>query len=645
MDSDEKTPARPPARPPDLKHGLGVVKAMIKTLTHQPGVYRMLDHNGTALYVGKAKSLQKRVTSYTRVNALGTRLTRMISETTAMEIITTRTETEALLLESNLIKTLKPRFNILLRDDKSFPYILLTTDKDWPQMTKHRGARKKRGEFFGPFASSSAVNRTITELTRAFMLRNCSDSYFSARSRPCLQYQIKRCTAPCVGKVSADDYAEQVAMAMRFLGGDSKKIQGKFAEKMHAAAADLEFEDAALWRNRIRALTQIQAHQDINLPNEINADVMAIKQYGGRSCVQVFFIRNGSNYGSNAYFPKHDAQDETGAILAAFIGQFYDNKPCPPHIFVNVMPEQAELIADALSTRTPNAGARSPRAIIRKTAITLPSRGQRRKLLQMAERNADESLARELTQSNMTKAMLAAVQELFDLAEPPSRIEVYDNSHIQGSDAVGGMIVAGADGFIKPAYRKFNIIKDGSMPDFGGDDFAMMRQVLMRRFQRALRDSPTQDSGVWPDLVLLDGGKGHLSVALEVFTELGITNLAVAAISKGPDRNAGREEFHQQGKPSFTLPHNLPVLHYLQRLRDEAHRFAIGAHRTKRQNTAVLNPLDSIPGIGAKRKKALLSHFGSARAVAGADILDLIQADGISRSMAEVIYAWFHDGS
>lgn len=616
---------------PDLNRGLAVIKSTVKKLTLQPGVYRMLDHEGNALYVGKAKALSKRVVSYTRVNALSTRLMRMVAETISMEIITTRTEVEALLLESNLIKTLKPRFNILLRDDKSFPYIMLTKDHDWPQLTKHRGPQKRKGEYFGPFASASAVNRTVTELTRAFMLRTCSDSIFSARSRPCLQHQIKRCSAPCVGKVTSRQYDEQVNMAARFLSGDSKKVQEEFAALMHEASDQLEFEDAAMYRNRIRALTTIQAHQDINLPSELNADVIAIKQDSGKTCVQVFFMRNGSNYGNKSYFPRHEDEDSIPHILAAFIGQFYADKPCPPELLVSTLPEQAELIAQALGVKAE-----------RKVNISVPARTHRRKLMQMAERNASEALSRELAQSSSQKKMLTLTQELFGLDEMPTRIEVYDNSHIQGSNAVGGMIVAGEEGFMKSAYRKFNIIKDEHTPEFGGDDFAMMRQVLQRRFQRAMREDPERKSGVWPDLVLLDGGKGQLSAALGVMEELGILDVPMVAISKGPDRNAGREEFHQQGKESFTMPINTPVLHFLQRLRDEAHRFAIGAHRARRQKAAVANPLDHIPGIGAKRKKALLSHFGSARSIGRADIPDLMQVDGISRNVAEVIYGWFH---
>ena len=421
-------------------------------------------------------------------------------------------------------------------------------------------------------------------------------------------------------------------MAARFLSGESKKVQKEFADRMHDAANTLNFEEAALWRNRIRALTSIQAHQDINLPSELNADIIAIRQSAGRSCIQVFFMRNGSNYGNKSYFPKHEAEAAGADIIAAFIGQFYDDKPCPPDILVNLLPEQAPLIAEALSARND-----------RKVSLSQPSRGKRRNLMEMAERNAEEALSRELSRASSQKKMLDAVMELFDLDAPPNRIEVYDNSHIQGSNAVGGMIVAGEDGFIKSAYRKFNIIRDENTPAFGGDDYAMMRQVLMRRFQRAMREDPDRQTGVWPDLVMIDGGKGQLSSATEVMTELGLEDIPLVAIAKGPDRNAGREEFHQPGRESFTLPHNAPVMHYLQRLRDEAHRFAIGAHRQQRKIAAERSPLDEIPGIGAKRKKLLLSHFGSARSIARAGIPDLMQVEGISRQVAETIYNWFHD--
>ena len=592
----------------------------------------MLDAAGDVLYVGKARALNRRVASYTRVRALTSRLVLMVSETRSMEIVTTRTEVEALLLESNLIKTLKPRFNILLRDDKSFPHIMLTSDHQWPQLAKHRGPRKRKAEYFGPFASTGGVNRTVTALTRAFMLRTCSDSVFSARSRPCLQYQIKRCTAPCVGRVGREEYAEQVRMAARFLTGESHAVQDEFAQRMHAASEALEFEEAALWRNRIRALTSIQAHQDINLPSGLNADILAIHQSGGKSCVQVFFMRNGSNYGNRSFFPRHAPEDGEAEVVAAFIGQFYDDKPSPPEILVSGLPDQHELLAEALSNRWE-----------KKVAISKPSRGQRRSLMAMALRNAKEALDREMARSKGQAAMLEEVKELFGLAEAPGRIEVYDNSHIQGSDAVGGMIVAGEDGFVRSAYRKFNIRKDDETPEFGGDDFAMMRQVLHRRFQRAMREDPDRSTGIWPDLVLIDGGKGQLSSAMAVMEELGIGDVPLVAISKGPDRDAGREEFHQPGRQSFTLPPNKPVMHFLQRLRDEAHRFAIGAHRDRRKKQATTSPLDAIPGIGAKRKKALLSYFGSARSVARADIPDLMRVDGVSRQVAETIYGWFHN--
>ena len=619
-------------RPDTFANGLKTIHKVAKKLTNQPGTYRMLNAKGEVLYIGKAKALKKRVMSYTRSGALSGRLTRMIAETADMEIVTTKTEVEAILLESNLIKTLKPRYNILLRDDKNFPYIMLTGDHDWPQLTKHRGTRKRKAEYFGPFASSGAVNRTITELSRAFMLRTCADSVFSNRTRPCLQYQIKRCTAPCVGKTSPEDYKKQVDTAARFLCGQTHEIQEDFASRMHAAAEALEFEEAALWRNRIRALTSIQAHQNINLPGDLNADIIAVRQEAGRSCVQVFFMRNGSNYGNKSYFPRHDAAASAPDVMAAFIGQFYDNKPCPPDIFVNILPPETALIAEALSLKTS-----------RKVEISKPARGQRRNLMAMAERNANEALAREIAEVTSQSKMLAGVAEVFDLEHPPRRIEVYDNSHIDGSNAVGAMIVVGTEGFIKNAYRKYNILKDESAPTAGGDDFAMMRQVLRRRFQRAMREDPERNTGVWPDLLLIDGGKGHLSAVMEVLCTLEIDDIPVVAISKGVERNKGREQFHQPDKESFTIPPNTAVLHFLQRIRDEAHRFAIGAHRTRRARAAITSPLDAVPGIGSHRKKALLSHFGSADSVSKADIPDLMRVNGISKQIAETIYGWFHN--
>ena len=621
------------APPPDFQRGLETIRNMATRLDASPGVYRMLGHDGQVLYVGKAKGLKHRVLSYTRPQALNQRLMRMVAETHSLEIITTRTEVAALLLESNLIKTLKPRYNILLRDDKSFPYIMVTRDHDYPQLAKHRGSRKRQAAWFGPFASARAVKRTITELTRAFLLRNCSDSMFAARSRPCLQYQIKRCTAPCVGKVSHADYQQQVNQAVRFLSGESRAVQEEFAANMQTAAAALDYETAALWRNRIRALNQIQAHQDIHLPSALNADIIAIALEGGRSCVQVFFMRNGSNFGTRTYFPRHDNEAEASAILTAFIGQFYHDKPAPPELLVSHSLADAPLLAEALSDKSE-----------RKTRISCPERGSRRKLMAMAQQNAHEALVREIATSTATNKMLQEVQGLFGLAAPPERIEVYDNSHIQGSHAVGAMIVATPEGFSKPHYRKFNIEKTKLRPDArgGGDDYAMMREVLRRRFARAIRDDPDRQIGLWPDLVLLDGGKGQLSTAESVLDDLGIANIPLVAIAKGTARHAGRETFHQPNKAPFSLPPNTPVLHYLQRLRDEAHRFAIGAHRTRRQNANKSSPLDAIPGIGATRKRALLAHFGAAKAVAEADIPDLMKVNGISKQVADIIYQWFH---
>ena len=641
---------------PDLARGFAIIGDTAAKLDNSPGVYRMLAADGTVLYVGKARELKKRVASYARMTGLSQRLVRMVAETREMEIITTRTEVAALLLESNLIKTLKPRYNILLRDDKSYPYIVISGDHPWPRLAKQRGRRPKtrKGQtathWFGPFASASAVNRTITELTRAFMLRNCSDSVFAGRSRPCLQYQIKRCTAPCVGKVSAADYAEQVDQAVRFLSGASQTIQDEFARRMETAAAGLEYEEAGLWRNRIRALAQIQAHQDINLPGELNADIIGLKQEMGVSCVQVFFMRNGSNYGNRSYFPRHDADATPDAIMAAFIGQFYDDKPPPPELLVSILPAQAPLIAAALSDRVGH-----------QVRITTPQRGQRQALLQMAQQNASESLARHIAASQGQRKMLGEVQTLFGLATPPKRIEVYDNSHIQGKHAVGAMIVAGETGFMRSFYRTYTIGKDklaathhralgtakieaagpGLNKLAGGDDLAMLREVLTRRFSRAIRDDPDRQTGLWPDLVLIDGGKGQLSVAEETLAGLGITDIPLVAMAKGEKRNAGREVLHQPDKPPLLLPANAPVLHFLQRLRDEAHRFAIGAHRAKRKRSAAENPLDAIPGIGARRKRMLLIRFGSARGVANADVPDLVKVEGISKQTAQRIYDWF----
>ena len=619
--------------PPDLSRGLAFLKAEVKKLTGDPGVYRMLNGVGEALYVGKARNLARRVTSYTQPNRLSNRLMRMVSETESLEVIVTKSEVEALLLESNLIKKLKPRYNILLRDDKSLPQILLTADHPFGQLTKHRGRKTRKGDYFGPFASAGAVNRTVADLARAFMLRTCSDSIFNARTRPCLQYQIKRCSGPCVGLVDEADYAAQLDQARRFLSGASAEIQRDYAAHMHAAADALEFETAAIWRNRIRALSGIQASQDINVPNLKDADIIALARSGERSCIQAFFIRGGSNYGNRSYFLTHNADTSASAVLTAFLGQFYDDKDPPAEIMLSDETEEQDLLAEALSIR---AGHR--------VKISQPQRGARRKLAAMALHNAEEALARNLADTSSQRRLLSELGELFELESPPARIEVYDNSHIQGRHAVGGMIVAGQEGFNKAAYRKFNIREDGAEAVTGADDFAMMRQVIRRRFERALKEDPDRTGDNWPDLLLIDGGKGQLSSVLEVMDDLGVSDICVVAISKGPDRNAGREQFHMRDRESFTLSPQASAMHFLQRLRDEAHRWAIGTHRAKRQKSELTSPLDGVPGIGPKRKKALLAHFGSARSVARAGLEDLEAVEGISKAVARQIYDWFYSG-
>ena len=619
--------------PPDLARGIAYLKREVRKLGGDPGVYRMLNGVGEALYVGKARNLARRVMSYTQPNRLSNRLMRMVSETESLEVIVTGSEVEALLLESNLIKKLKPRYNILLRDDKSLPQILLTADHPFGQLTKHRGRRTRKGDYFGPFASAGAVNRTVADLARAFMLRTCSDSIFSARTRPCLQYQIKRCSGPCVGLVDEADYAAQLDQARQFLSGRSAEIQRDYAEHMHRAAEALEFETAAIWRNRIRALSGIQASQDINVPNLRDADIIALARSGERSCIQTFFIRGGSNYGNRSYFLNHNADSTAAAIMTAFLGQFYDDKDPPAEILLSDAAEDQDLLAAALSTR---AG--------RRVSISQPQRGPRRKLAAMAIHNAEEALARNLADTSSQQRLLGELGDLFGLDAAPDRVEIYDNSHIQGQHAVGGMVVAGPEGFNKAAYRKFNIRDDGAEAVTGGDDFAMMRQVIRRRFERALKEDPDRTGGNWPDLLLIDGGKGQLSSVLEVMDDLGVSDITVVAISKGPDRHAGREQFHMRGRDSFTLAPQSSVMHFLQRLRDEAHRWAIGTHRARRQKSELKSPLDGVPGIGPKRKKALLAHFGSARAVASAGLEDLETVDGISGAVARQIYDWFYNG-
>lgn len=659
-----KTRSRGKPKPrPDIENGIAVVQAQVRILPPGPGVYRMLDVNGDVLYVGKARNLKKRVISYATPAKVSHRIFRMVSETTSMEVVTTHTEVEALLLESNLIKRLKPRYNVLMRDDKSFPHILITGDHDWPRIIKHRGAQVRPGAYFGPFASAGAVNRTITALQRAFLIRNCSDAVFNSRTRPCLQYQIKRCAAPCVDYVDRSEYATLVDQARAFLSGQSGAVQRALATKMQEASDTLEFETAAIYRNRIRAMTQVQAHQDINVEGVADADVIALHGEGGASCIQVFFFRGGSNYGNRAYFPSHDKSHDPTEVLASFIGQFYDNKQPPRLVLVSHALPENRLLAEALTVRAD-----------RKVELSRPLRGAKRKLIEHALTNAREALGRRLAETASHRRLLEGVAELFDLEAPPERIEVYDNSHIQGTNAVGAMIVAGPEGLMKNAYRKFNIrnvIQSAQTDDAtgsvstaskvasravgetgretgavqGGDDYAMMRQVLHRRFSRALKDDPDGYKGSWPDLVLIDGGLGQLGVAVEVANELGISDLPFVAISKGPDRDAGRERFHRPGRASFSLPERDPLLYYLQRLRDEAHRFAIETHRARRTKAIGQSSIDDVPGIGAKRKRALLHHFGSARAVSRAGLSDLESVDGISKTVAKRLYDYFHEDS
>ena len=613
----------------------------------QPGVYRMLDRKGDGLYVGKARNLKGRVQNYAHPTGLSTRLCRMIAETAALEVVVTHTEAEALLLECNMIKRLMPRYNVLLRDDKSFPFIHLSADHDFPQLTKYRGARTQEGSYFGPFASAGAVNRTLVTLQKAFLLRSCSDSIFAARTRPCLLYQIKRCSAPCVGRISPEDYATLIDQARVFLSGRGDHIQQRLAAEMQAAAETLDFEAAALIRDRIRALSLVQGHQEIHVPGIVDADVIAAHQAGGQTCVQVFFFRGGQNWGNRAYFPSHDRQLTVEEVLTSFVGQFYDNRGKPPLVVLSHRLIEHELVEEALSLR----GAR--------VTLAVPRRGEKRKLVGRIVAAAREALGRRLSESASQRQLLDGVAAAFGLEGPLNRIEVYDNSHIQGTNAVGAMIVAGPDGLIKNAYRKFTIrgiataqASSGAAltppsgevgaVSGGGDDYAMMREVLQRRFARALKEDPERDRGMWPDLVLIDGGLGQLNVAQGVFGELGIDDIAIGAIAKGPDRNAGRERFFLPGRAPFSLDPRDPVLYFLQRLRDEAHRFAIGTHRAKRTKALGRSPLDEIVGIGARRKRALLHHFGSARAVARAGLGELERVAGISKTVAKKVHDHFH---
>ena len=571
------------------KKGAKIIGDFVKTLPGSPGVYRMLNAKGEPLYVGKAKNLKKRVQAYTQPDKHPIRIQRMIALTATMEFTTTHTEAEALLLEANLIKKLKPRYNVLLRDDKSFPYILLTGDHDYPQVTKHRGAKERKGEYFGPFASGLAVNETLEILQRAFQLRNCSDNVFTLRTRPCLQYQIKRCTAPCVGRVSHDDYMKQVALARAFLSGKSRSIQEDFAKQMQEASENLDFETAALYRDRIRALTKIQQHQTVSVEGIDDADFHVLYRDKGQSCIQVFFFRAGQNFGNRSYFPRHEKDEEAENILSAFIAQFYANKPAPREIIVNQSVTAKNVIEEALRLKSGH-----------RVRLVTPSRGAKKEVLAMALKNAKEALGRRIAVEAAQEKIFERLAETFSLEAPPERIEVFDNSHISGSHALGAMIVATPEGFAKNAYRKFNM-KGGTRPD---DDYGMMKEMLSRRFQSLLKsndEAPAQ----WPDLMLIDGGKGQLGTVLQVMADLGVANVPVVAIAKGPDRNAGREKFFMEDKAPFMLEPGDPVLYFLQRLRDEAHRFAITAHRAKRSKAIVSNPLDEVPGIGAKRKKEI----------------------------------------
>ena len=615
---------------PDLEAGVAAIRNVVKTLPLRPGVYRMHDARGDVLYVGKAKALKNRVTNYTQVDRLPNRLRRMVAQTRSMTIVTTNSEAEALLLEAQLIKRYRPAYNVLLRDDKSFPFILLRADHDFPRIQKHRGVRRAKGNYYGPFASAGSVNTTLNALQKLFLLRSCTDSYFNNRDRPCLLYQIRRCSAPCVGRIDPAGYDELVSDAKAFLGGKSTAVQTKLAREMEAAAEALDFERAAILRDRLKALTFIQGSQAIHAEGVGDADIFALATKSGHVGIQAFFIRGGQNWGHRAFFPAHTADLEEAEIFTSFLAQFYEDVPPARTILLDRELPDGPLLAEALGEQ-----------LGRKVDIQAPQRGDRKRLVDQASRNAVEALERRLAETTTQGKLLREVTELFELAEPPRRIEIYDNSHIQGTNALGAMVVAGPEGFQKGQYRKFNIKRAETMP---GDDFAMMREVMARRFGRALEEDPDRDKGLWPDLVLIDGGKGQVSAVKGVLEELGIEDLAFIGVSKGPDRNAGREIFHFPDGREITLPINAPVLFYLQRLRDEAHRFAIGAHRTKRAKALTSSPLDEVPGIGPARKKALLQHFGTARAVRAASLEDLQRAPGVSSAVAQTVYDFYHGG-
>ncbi|MEJ6396725.1 excinuclease ABC subunit UvrC [Yoonia sp. 208BN28-4] len=609
--------------------GYDLIASYLRTLDASPGVYRMLDADSRVLYVGKARNLKARVSSYSRPGQHSGRIMRMISETASMMFLTTRTETEALLLEQNLIKQLKPKYNVLLRDDKSFPNILVSKSHAYPQIKKHRGAKKEKGNYFGPFASAGAVNRTLNQLQRVFLLRNCSDSDFETRTRPCLQYQIKRCSGPCCDLITPQDYARSVANAEKFLSGRTKGIQEALAAEMNAASAEMEFERAAALRDRIKALTQVQTAQGINPQSTAEADVIGLHINGGQACVQVFFIRANQNWGNHDYYPRISGEEDASVVMEAFVGQFYSDREPPKMLLLSHGLDNEDLMAEALCEK---AG--------RKVEITVPQRGEKAELVQGALRNAKESLARKMSETATQAKLLKGVAEAFELESVPQRIEVYDNSHIQGAFAVGAMIVAGPEGFEKSQYRKYNIKGEDLTP---GDDFGMMKEVMTRRFQRLLKEDPERKSGVWPELLLIDGGAGQVSSVREIMEKLGVGDVPMIGVAKGEDRDAGKEVFYRTGKPVKALRHNDPVLYFIQRMRDEVHRFAIGTHRAKRAKAISKNPLDDIAGVGAGRKRALLAHFGSAKAVARANLADLKAVPGVSGNMAQTIYDFFHE--
>ncbi len=650
-DKNEDIAVTAPVEQPVPK-GPDVIAGYLRTLPTAPGVYRMLDAAGDVIYVGKARSLKSRVSNYARLGGHTNRIARMITETVSMEFVTVGTEAEALLLEANLIKRFRPRFNVLMRDDKSFPYILLARDHEAPQILKHRGARNRKGDYFGPFASAGAVNRTINMLQRAFLLRSCSDSVYDSRTRPCLLYQIKRCAAPCTGEISREDYEGLVEEAVRFLRGESQNVREMNQKLMQEASDKLEFEQAAKYRNRLWALAHVTSDQSINLDGVEEADIFAGFQQGGQTCIQVFFFRTGQNWGNRAYYPRADKALDLSDVMDSFIAQFYDDKPVPRLILLSDDVPSRALLAEALTTKAGH-----------KVEINLPQRGSKADVVAHALSNAKEALGRKMAESASQTKLLEGVQERFELPTMPRRIEVYDNSHISGDHAVGGMIVAGPDGFAKAHYRKFNIKTEGVAP---GDDYAMMREVLTRRFKRLAKEEnevgapPTGSSPDAtdtaddvagdeafpnrPDVVLIDGGAGQLAVASEVMAEVGLDDITLIGVAKGPDRDAGREHFHRPGleRPVMLEPRD-PVLYFIQRLRDEAHRFAIGTHRAKRSKAISANPLDEIPGIGPSRKRALLKHFGSAKSVSRAGLEDLKAVDGISAEMAAKIYDFFNE--